>query len=624
MLRALTIHLHSMAFRKEPNPFTSLLQPVMKPCLPCSTLTPRTIAPWWLAMAMSLVWFDASANDSHNEVLFVSIADDHRVLRASHIEAEFDLNPALFEDLRRLEHGSIHVLFPAESFGDMVEVSLKAVPSAAPEMLVTLMSPSGLVEAFSYTPDLNVFRLADGPWEGFLLVHEHGIRGVLTARGQTIEISPVSRTRHTWINVDASPGQAVPSCGLADDGAMAPLPSPQGTGSGARSDTLCVEFAIDIDHYTYNTLNQNIDSCIVWGVGHLAGASEIYIQELNGAVEFRPIHCNIWVEPEPWADVVGDASDMLNQMTQEWNNNPILSTISRDLVHLFSRRWDTGVGGIAWLGATCGFHGAAFSNSLGPSVPDIPNLTWGLKTICHEIGHNFGARHTHWCNWPGGPNHPNGSAGGTIHNCALADGGCINVVQQESGTIMSYCFAGPLEFHPVVQEHALYPGIATASCLGDCGEFPDPLNLLGCTDDGSCNFEPSAMINDGSCEYPAFDYVDCNGDCLFDDDNDGICDAVDECVGPCQIPNVFTPNASRGNNVFPVRDLEGFDGSVLHVYNRVGNLVWNGVLLPGQDRLVWDGNRHNGQPCSEGVYFWVLHRSDGVKKSGEVQLFRGA
>jgi hypothetical protein len=49
----------------------------------------------------------------------------------------------------------------------------------------------------------------------------------------------------------------------------------------------------------------------------------------------------------------------------------------------------------------------------------------------------------------------------------------------------------------------------------------DPF-LAGCTSPNACNYNKDAVINDGSCIFPSYGY-DCNGNCLNDDDNDGIC-----------------------------------------------------------------------------------------------------
>ena len=54
-------------------------------------------------------------------------------------------------------------------------------------------------------------------------------------------------------------------------------------------------------------------------------------------------------------------------------------------------------------------------------------------------------------------------------------------------------------------------------------EFED---ILGCTDTTACNFSITANINDGSCIYPE-QYYDCSGNCLNDEDGDGICDELE-------------------------------------------------------------------------------------------------
>ena len=56
----------------------------------------------------------------------------------------------------------------------------------------------------------------------------------------------------------------------------------------------------------------------------------------------------------------------------------------------------------------------------------------------------------------------------------------------------------------------------------------------GCTDSEACNYDSGAIQEDGTCTYPidfyGIDYVDCEGDCLNDEDGDGIC-TEDEILG---------------------------------------------------------------------------------------------
>ena len=45
----------------------------------------------------------------------------------------------------------------------------------------------------------------------------------------------------------------------------------------------------------------------------------------------------------------------------------------------------------------------------------------------------------------------------------------------------------------------------------------------------ACNFDDTATINDETCIFPDYGF-DCNGNCINDIDNDGICDVGDDCI----------------------------------------------------------------------------------------------
>ena len=47
---------------------------------------------------------------------------------------------------------------------------------------------------------------------------------------------------------------------------------------------------------------------------------------------------------------------------------------------------------------------------------------------------------------------------------------------------------------------------------------------VGCTDAEACNFDPTALVDDGSCSYITNPIYDCDGVCASDVDDDGICD----------------------------------------------------------------------------------------------------
>ena len=84
-----------------------------------------------------------------------------------------------------------------------------------------------------------------------------------------------------------------------------------------------------------------------------------------------------------------------------------------------------------------------------------------------------------------------------------------------------------------------------------------PAVTPGCTDEDACNFNPEATEDDGSCEYPFFCF-DCEGNCLCDEDMDGVCD-------PFEFPGCTDPEACNWAPVYTEEDgscyyaQDGFD-----------------------------------------------------------------
>ncbi|MDG2139849.1 MAG: M12 family metallo-peptidase [Flavobacteriales bacterium] len=258
----------------------------------------------------------------------------------------------------------------------------------------------------------------------------------------------------------------------------------------------CIELAIEIDEYTRNTFGSNT-AASTWAHAIIAGVSQVYFGEVN--VHINVVHTIIWTTTDPYASIISDAGAMLSALRNHWTANN--SSISRDIVHLLTKRSNTGTGGIAYVDVLCdNSWGYAFSSDLNSntsfSFPN-PSYTWNLFVVSHEIGHNVGSNHTHWCGWSAEP--WNGFSGGPIDNCVSVEGSCPDNPTPQVGTIMSYCHttsAGAIiDFHNIVVSQGLNPGINSASCLTACPFY-------GCTDSTALNYDPNATIDDGSCIYP--------------------------------------------------------------------------------------------------------------------------
>ena len=68
----------------------------------------------------------------------------------------------------------------------------------------------------------------------------------------------------------------------------------------------------------------------------------------------------------------------------------------------------------------------------------------------------------------------------------------------------------------------------------------------GCRNRKACNYDPEAVIDDGSCVF-AIPGRDCDGNCLEDEDGDGICDDRDPVIWGCTDPAAcnYDPKATN-------------------------------------------------------------------------------
>lgn len=366
------------------------------------------------------------------------------------------------------------------------------------------MTQSG-VQTERYDPTLLTYRLVGSEVSGTLAILKDYMMGTFRVDGTTYELAQLDcqelaiPTYALFAVTDAIINTPF-TCGTADAEPSEHRPhSPQPFGS-RTSLTSCVEVALDIDFHTYNTFGNNCNEAVEWALALLAGVTEIYEGELDELITLSASYINVWEETDPYAAFVGNAGGMLDSFRTEWLTNPNLENRPRDLVHLLTRRTNTGTGGIAYVNVVCNSsYAVGFSSSLSNAMSyTLTNYSWNLQVVAHELGHNFGSNHTHWCGWPGGP----------IDNCYNLEGDCTGYPDNPSaqvGTIMSYCHAVSggsvnLEFHPTVENSALIPTINTQGwCYSSCDEFATSCSLYGCTLPLYCNYDPEAQVNDGSC-----------------------------------------------------------------------------------------------------------------------------
>jgi hypothetical protein len=147
----------------------------------------------------------------------------------------------------------------------------------------------------------------------------------------------------------------------------------------------------------------------------------------------------IWTTKDPYSSISSISSqNILSDFTARRRNIP------QKLGHLLGTNFGF-LGGIAYLDVVCNpsyyFYRFGYSNIYNTFNTDINVYSWSVYCMAHELGHNFGSKHTHWCGWPkagGGTSRIDSCYGGEPNNGV----NCGTNIKSIRGTIMSYCHLG--------------------------------------------------------------------------------------------------------------------------------------------------------------------------------------
>jgi gliding motility-associated-like protein len=82
----------------------------------------------------------------------------------------------------------------------------------------------------------------------------------------------------------------------------------------------------------------------------------------------------------------------------------------------------------------------------------------------------------------------------------------------------------------------------------------------------------------------------------------------------------FTPNGDGVNETWIIEGIEFYPENHVSIYNRWGNLVWDGNAYDN-DNVIWTGNNKKNLPLPTGTYFYIITSRDNVHK-GWVELTR--
>ena len=170
------------------------------------------------------------------------------------------------------------------------------------------------------------------------------------------------------------------------------------------------------------------------------------------------------------------------------------------------------------------FNTQVFGNGNGED--DIRNTYTftGTGTFSADGSGNTGSTNACGCtdaeavNYDNQAQYDDGSCIDTVNGCTDAEACNYN---EDANTEDDSCFYAEAGYN------------CDGNCLVDTDQdgVCDEFEVAGCQNSAACNYNEDATDEDGSCLYAEEGY-DCNGNCLVDSDGDGVCDSFE--VAGCQ------------------------------------------------------------------------------------------
>ncbi|MCB0696233.1 MAG: zinc-dependent metalloprotease [Chitinophagaceae bacterium] len=229
------------------------------------------------------------------------------------------------------------------------------------------------------------------------------------------------------------------SCGTVDYAIEEESDNPTDGGKTTAA-YMCNKVSIywELDYQLYTSKQKSTLLTGAYTSGLFNQVQTLYRNE-RVAIELKSTY--VWTIPDGYGDAT--SSDGLNDFTSAWNAKG--NNFDGDIAMLLAKD-DAGNGGIAWLDVLCNRNRTYAYGDINGSYGSLPSYSWDVQMVTHEMGHNLGSRHTHWCGWKTGT----GGACGSIDNCYKQESGagcstCGSTYSNSAstsawkGTIMSYC-----------------------------------------------------------------------------------------------------------------------------------------------------------------------------------------
>jgi len=147
----------------------------------------------------------------------------------------------------------------------------------------------------------------------------------------------------------------------------------------------CIRIHLEVDYTLYMGQGSSIDSTINYCTGLF---NQVFMMYANESIDMGMSYLKIWDVPSPY----GDGTELDDITTQGY------AKTYGDLVHLLHQN---STRGLAYVDVICQLTYNAAVSGVNGWYNNIPTYSSDVKIVTHELGHNLGSRHTHYCTWNG-------------------------------------------------------------------------------------------------------------------------------------------------------------------------------------------------------------------------------